>query len=80
LSSPLSLTCNFSSLGPVTPSFEFFRVRRQGISSLIPGHGPGLNSWMIFYQQSATVDKEIGPEMYGAARWGIGIGAVLTQP
>jgi Mn2+/Fe2+ NRAMP family transporter len=41
--------------------------------------GMTFNPWMVFYQQSATVDKKLRPEDYGAARWDTAIGAVLTQ-
>jgi Mn2+/Fe2+ NRAMP family transporter len=41
--------------------------------------GMVFNPWMIFYQQSATVDKGLQPEDYRAASWDTGIGAVLTQ-
>jgi Mn2+/Fe2+ NRAMP family transporter len=41
--------------------------------------GMTFNPWMIFYQQSATVDKGLGRELYGAARSDTAIGAVLTQ-
>ena len=34
---------------------------------------------MIFYQQSATVEKKLGPEDLVHARWDTGVGAVLTQ-
>jgi Mn2+/Fe2+ NRAMP family transporter len=34
---------------------------------------------MIFYQQSATVDKKLQPTDLAHARWDTGIGAVLTQ-
>jgi Mn2+/Fe2+ NRAMP family transporter len=41
--------------------------------------GATFNPWMIFYQQSATVDKELQPGDLVHARWDTGIGAVLTQ-
>jgi Mn2+/Fe2+ NRAMP family transporter len=41
--------------------------------------GMTFNPWMIFYQQSATVDKGLGRELYGAARCDTAIGAILTQ-
>ena len=41
--------------------------------------GATFNPWMIFYQQSATVDKKLGPGDLVHARWDTGIGAVLTQ-
>jgi Mn2+/Fe2+ NRAMP family transporter len=41
--------------------------------------GAVFNPWMIFYQQSATVDKRLRPDDLKAARWDTGIGAVLTQ-
>jgi Mn2+/Fe2+ NRAMP family transporter len=41
--------------------------------------GATFNPWMIFYQQSATVDKGLQPADLRHARWDTGIGAVLTQ-
>ena len=41
--------------------------------------GATFNPWMIFYQQSATVDKGLQPADLGHARWDTGVGAVLTQ-
>ena len=41
--------------------------------------GATFNPWMIFYQQSATVDKKLQPGDLVHARWDTGIGAVLTQ-
>ena len=41
--------------------------------------GAVVMPWMIFYQQSAVVDKGLRPEHLTAARWDTAIGAVLTQ-
>jgi len=41
--------------------------------------GAVFNPWMVFYQQSAVVDKKLGPEHYRAARWDTACGALLTQ-
>ena len=41
--------------------------------------GATFNPWMIFYQQSATVDKRLQPDDLKSARWDTGVGAVLTQ-
>jgi Mn2+/Fe2+ NRAMP family transporter len=41
--------------------------------------GATFNPWMIFYQQSATVDKKLRPSDLIPARWDTGIGAILTQ-
>jgi Mn2+/Fe2+ NRAMP family transporter len=41
--------------------------------------GATFNPWMIFYQQSATVDKKLQPEDLTHARWDTGVGAILTQ-
>jgi Mn2+/Fe2+ NRAMP family transporter len=41
--------------------------------------GATFNPWMIFYQQSATVDKKLGPGDLKAARSDTAFGAVLTQ-
>ncbi|MBV9222271.1 MAG: divalent metal cation transporter [Methylobacteriaceae bacterium] len=41
--------------------------------------GATFNPWMIFYQQSASVDKKLQPKDLKHARWDTGLGAVLTQ-
>jgi Mn2+/Fe2+ NRAMP family transporter len=41
--------------------------------------GATFNPWMIFYQQSATVDKKLKPDDLVHARWDTGVGAILTQ-
>jgi Mn2+/Fe2+ NRAMP family transporter len=41
--------------------------------------GATFNPWMIFYQQSATVDKRLDPSDIVHARWDTGVGAILTQ-
>jgi Mn2+/Fe2+ NRAMP family transporter len=41
--------------------------------------GATFNPWMVFYQQSATADKQLRPSDITAARWDTGVGAVLTQ-
>jgi Mn2+/Fe2+ NRAMP family transporter len=41
--------------------------------------GATFNPWMIFYQQSATVDKRLQPGDLVHARWDTGVGAVVTQ-
>ena len=41
--------------------------------------GAVIMPWMIFYQQSAVVDKGLKPMHLKAARWDTAIGAVITQ-
>ncbi len=41
--------------------------------------GAVFNPWMIFYQQSAVVDRKLRPSDLKTARWDTAIGAVLTQ-
>ncbi|HEX7389332.1 MAG TPA: divalent metal cation transporter [Acidiphilium sp.] len=41
--------------------------------------GAVIMPWMIFYQQSAVADKNLGPADYRYARWDTAIGAVVTQ-
>jgi NRAMP (natural resistance-associated macrophage protein)-like metal ion transporter len=41
--------------------------------------GATFNPWMVFYQQSATVDKRLRPGDLGHARADTAIGAILTQ-
>jgi Mn2+/Fe2+ NRAMP family transporter len=47
---------------------------------LVAGNiGAVIMPWMIFYQQSATVDKGLRAEDIPAARWDTAIGAIATQ-
>ncbi|MGH7668992.1 MAG: NRAMP family divalent metal transporter [Gemmatimonadaceae bacterium] len=41
--------------------------------------GAVIMPWMVFYQQSAIVDKGLRPSHMKAARWDTAIGAVITQ-
>lgn len=41
--------------------------------------GAVIMPWMVFYQQSAVVDKGLKPAHLTAARWDTAIGAVVTQ-
>ena len=41
--------------------------------------GAVIMPWMIFYQQSAIVDKQLTKEALSLARWDTAIGAVVTQ-
>ncbi|MES1988018.1 MAG: divalent metal cation transporter [Pseudomonadota bacterium] len=41
--------------------------------------GAVIMPWMIFYQQSAVLDKGLTPKHLPAARWDTAIGAVVTQ-
>lgn len=41
--------------------------------------GAVIMPWMIFYQQSAVLDKGLGPQHLKSARWDTLIGAVVTQ-
>ena len=41
--------------------------------------GSVVMPWMIFYQQSAIADKQLGPEHYAIARYDTLAGAVITQ-
>ncbi len=41
--------------------------------------GAVIMPWMIFYQQSAVVDKGLRPQHYPQARWDTALGAILTQ-
>jgi Mn2+/Fe2+ NRAMP family transporter len=41
--------------------------------------GAVIMPWMIFYQQSAVVDKRLRPDHLTAARWDTAAGALLTQ-
>lgn len=41
--------------------------------------GAVIMPWMVFYQQSAVVDKGLRPADYRAARWDTALGAAVTQ-
>jgi len=41
--------------------------------------GAVIMPWMVFYQQSAVVEKKLTTEDLAAARWDTAIGAVITQ-
>jgi len=41
--------------------------------------GAVFNPWMVFYQQSAVVDKKLRPEHYRSECWDTACGALLTQ-
>ncbi len=41
--------------------------------------GAVIMPWMIFFQQSAVVDKRLGPGHLRAARWDTAVGSVVTQ-
>jgi Mn2+/Fe2+ NRAMP family transporter len=41
--------------------------------------GAVIMPWMIFFQQSAVVDKRLKPEHLRAARWDTAVGSVMTQ-
>jgi len=41
--------------------------------------GAVIMPWMIFYQQSAVIDKKLNVSHLKAARWDTAIGAVITQ-
>ncbi|MBV8657254.1 MAG: divalent metal cation transporter [Burkholderiales bacterium] len=41
--------------------------------------GAVIMPWMVFYQQSAVVEKKLGRDDLRAARWDTAIGAVVTQ-
>ena len=41
--------------------------------------GAVIMPWMIFYQQSAVVDRNLKPQHFRAARWDTFAGSILTQ-
>ncbi|MDA8327915.1 MAG: divalent metal cation transporter [Betaproteobacteria bacterium] len=41
--------------------------------------GAVIMPWMVFYQQSAVVDKGLKPHHLSAARWDTVLGAIITQ-
>jgi NRAMP (natural resistance-associated macrophage protein)-like metal ion transporter len=55
------------------------RFDRDYIQMLIALVGTTIAPWMQFYQQSAVVEKGIGPENYLYERWDVTIGCVITN-
>ena len=41
--------------------------------------GAAFNPWMVFYQQSAVIERRLSAADYTAARWDTAAGAALTQ-
>ncbi len=68
---------------------DFVTIARHAVSAPIHDRqflllatgiiGATFNPWMVFYQQSATVDKGLGLEDLSHARADTGVGAALTQ-
>jgi Mn2+/Fe2+ NRAMP family transporter len=55
-------------------------LRDSGYWMLVSANiGAVVMPWMVFYQQSAVVEKKLGPGDLRAARWDTAIGALLTQ-
>jgi Mn2+/Fe2+ NRAMP family transporter len=53
---------------------------RPGYGDLVVATvGAVVMPWMLFYQQAATVEKRLGPDDLGAARWETLIGAVASE-
>lgn len=67
-------------LGQIVADAQSFPIGdRQFLYMAAAIIGATFNPWMIFYQQSATVDKKLQPADLGHARADTAIGAVLTQ-
>ena len=60
-------------------AFEWPLGDRQFLYMTAAIIGATFNPWMIFYQQSATVDKRLAPVDLAHARVDTALGAVLTQ-
>lgn len=57
-----------------------FPINRSPYLYLIAANlGAVIMPWMVFYQQSAVVDKGLQQRDYKAARWDTAVGAVITQ-
>ena len=54
-------------------------ANRQYLFLLAGNVGAVIMPWMIFYQQSAVVDKGLDVSHIKAARWDTAIGAIITQ-
>lgn len=54
------------------PKADFFYLIAANIGAVVM-------PWMVFYQQSAVIDKGLDEKDLGAARWDTLIGAIVTQ-
>lgn len=52
---------------------------RNYLSLIAANIGAVIMPWMVFYQQSAVIEKRIGIDDLSAARWDTALGAVVTQ-
>ena len=67
-------------LGELARGLVQMPVRDPGYLYLAAANiGAVIMPWMVFYQQSAVVDKGLRPADYRAARWDTAIGALVTQ-
>lgn len=61
---------------------QFFQIpwHNRNYLYLAAGNiGAVIMPWMVFYQQSALLDKGLSAKHLKAARWDTGIGAIITQ-
>lgn len=68
------------SLSDITNSFRHIPWNDQAYLYLAAGNiGAVIMPWMIFFQQSAVLDKGLNASHLKAARWDTAIGAIITQ-
>lgn len=68
------------SLKPMLDSVKHMPLHNSNYLYLTAANiGAVIMPWMIFYQQSAVIDKGLTPKDLKFARWDTGIGAVVTQ-
>jgi len=68
------------SLSDIRTGITHIPYQRSDYLYLVAGNiGAVIMPWMIFYQQSAVVDKGLKIEHLKAARWDTALGAVITQ-
>lgn len=66
--------------GAVLAGLSRIPWRQKGYLYLAAANiGAVIMPWMVFYQQSAVVDKRLGEEHLRAARWDTAFGAIATQ-
>jgi Mn2+/Fe2+ NRAMP family transporter len=59
--------------------FDMPMGNRDYLFLLSANIGAVIMPWMVFYQQSAVVEKRLGLDDLRAARWDTALGAVITQ-
>jgi Mn2+/Fe2+ NRAMP family transporter len=77
----VAAACSHPDVHSVGKSFlSFGPVGKSGYTAMVAANiGAVIMPWMVFYQQSAVVDKGLRPKDFRAGRIDTAIGAVITQ-